>query len=744
MKQVAQNYRSGELVVLDVPAPACKAGGVLIRTVYSLISTGTEMMKVTEARLSLLGKARARPDQVKKVLDSVAQQGPVATYKKAVNTLDSYTPLGYSLCGVVVEVGAGAEEFAVGDLVAAAGNEFALHAELNWVPTSLCVPVPVGVAPEHAAFATVGAIAMQGVRRGEAQLGEMACVIGLGLIGQLVVRLLVASGVRVVGIDTVPERCRMAEAAGAIACAGPDSEGTAYVEQVLRAATGGLGADQVYLAAGGDSNGPVELAARLARDRARVVDIGKTKLDLPWNAYYEKELDVRFSRSYGPGRYDDRYELEGIDYPAGYVRWTERRNLQCFVDLLADGSVEVASLVSGTRPIADAAAVYGEIRDGTLKGIGFLFEYPRPLADSEDRSASTALLTRTMHARPPAGAPRAGAKPARSRPAGGPSGGAGPTVRLGFIGAGNYATSMLLPHLVKDAAANLVTVATTRSLSGVNAQRKFGFERVTTDADSVLVDPDIDAVFVVTRHHSHADFVCRALEAGKAVFVEKPLALTHADVDRVLEVVARTGNDRLMVGFNRRFAPMFTDLRRRFGAPRGPVSARYLINAGRLDSSSWYLNEALEGSRFLGEGGHFIDTVSAWIGHPPVEVTAQQTSDSLDLHAILRHADGSLATITYATGGDSRFPKETLDISGGGRNARLDNFTRATVWNRAGKDVKRSFGGQDKGQRVEVERFVAAVRDRAAMPIDLDSIVATTRATIAVGESLASGSPVAL
>ena len=304
MKQVAQNYRSGELTVLDVPVPSCKPGGVLVRSLFSLISTGTEMMKVTEARLSLLGKARARPDQVKKVLDSMAQQGPVATYKKAINTLDSYTPLGYSLCGVVVEVGAGAEEFAVGDLVAAAGNEFALHAELNWVPRNLCVRVPDGVAPEHAAFATVGAIAMQGVRRSEPQLGELACVIGLGLIGQLVVRLLVASGVRVVGVDTVPARCAMAEEAGAIASGTPDGEGAAALERAIAAATGGLGADHVFLAAGGDSNGPVELAARIARDRARVVDIGKTKLDLPWNAYYEKELDVRFSRSYGPGRYD--------------------------------------------------------------------------------------------------------------------------------------------------------------------------------------------------------------------------------------------------------------------------------------------------------------------------------------------------------------------------------------------------------------------------------------------------------
>ena len=728
MKQVAQNYKSGELVVLDVPVPACRSGGVLVRSLFSLISTGTELMKVTEARLSLLGKARARPDQVKKVLDSVAQQGPVATYQKAINKLDSYTPLGYSLCGVVVEVGPGAEEFSVGDVVAAAGNEFALHAEVNWVPTNLCVRVPESVAPEHAAFATVGAIAMQGVRQGEVQLGETACVIGLGLVGQLVVRLLVAAGVRVVGVDTVEDRCRMAEAAGAVACASADADGTAYVEQVLRATTGGLGADHVFLAAGGATNGPVELAARLARDRARVVDIGKTRLDLPWNAYYEKELDVRFSRSYGPGRYDDQYELEGIDYPAGYVRWTERRNLQCFLDLIAAGSLEVTSLVTGTRPVTEAEEVYGALRDGTLTGVGFLFEYPRV----HDGVAGDGPAAPHGLPVPPPSERRFPARPTSG------------AVRLGFIGAGSYATSMLLPHLAKHEGAVLGTVATTRSLSAVNAQRKFGFESVTTDADTVLADPDIDAVFVVTRHHSHADFVCRALEHGKTVFVEKPLALTRADVDRVLEVVTRTGNDRIMVGFNRRFAPLLVGLRRRFGAAGGPVSARYLVNAGRLEASSWYLDEQLEGSRFLGEGGHFIDTLTAWVGHPPVEVGAVQTGDGSDIHVTLRFGDGSVGTISYATDGDSRFPKETLDVTGGGRNARLDNFTRATVWSRAGKDVKRSYGGQDKGQQAELDRFLESVRLGTPMPIDLDSIVATTRATIAVGESVVTGHPVLL
>jgi predicted dehydrogenase/threonine dehydrogenase-like Zn-dependent dehydrogenase len=723
MKQVAQNYRTGDLVVLDAPEPACKPGGVLVRSLYSLISTGTEMMKVTEARLSLLGKARARPDQVKKLVESVAQQGPRATYEKAMNRLDSYTPLGYSLCGVVVEVGRGAEgDFAVGDLVAAAGNEFALHADVNWVPTNLCVRVPDGVAPEHAAFATVGAIAMQGVRRAEVQLGETACVIGLGLVGQLVVRLLVAAGVRVVGLDTVPDRCRLAEKAGAVVCAGPEPEGVARVEAVLREDTDGQGADHVFLAAGGSSNGPVEVAARLARDRARVVDIGKTRLDLPWNDYYEKELDVRFSRSYGPGRYDDRYELEGIDYPAGYVRWTERRNLGCFLDLIAGDQLEVGSLVSGIHPIADAATLYERLRTGDLHGVGFLLEYPESALPQSPRTEAV----------PPRAEPTSRA-PLGTRP-----------LRLGFVGAGNYATSMLLPHLAKHPDVALAAVATTRSLSAVNAQRKFGFESASTDTDSLLEDPSIDAVFVVTRHHSHADLVCRALERGLAVFVEKPLALTAAQLDRVLETVARTGNDRIMVGFNRRFAPLLVDLRQRFGPADGPMSARYLVNAGSLDATSWYLNSDLEGSRFLGEGGHFIDTLVSWIGGLPTEVWARETPGGADLHVALRFADGSLGDVTYATGGNARFPKETLDVTGGGRVARLDNFTRATVWRRGGKDVKRSLTGQDKGQAAQVGRFVEAVRRGEPMPIPLDQLVATTRATIAVQESLASGQSVAL
>jgi predicted dehydrogenase len=721
MKQIAQNYKSGELAVLDVPVPTCRPGGVLVRSLFSLISTGTEMMKVNEASMSMVGMARARPDQVKKVLDQVQQQGVVATYKKVMNKLDSYTPLGYSLCGVVVEVGRGAEEFKVGQLVACAGNEQALHAEYNFVPVNLCGAVPDGVTPEHAAFATVAAIAMQGVRRAEPQLGETAVVIGLGLIGQLVVRLLVANGVQAVGIDPVEARCRLAEKAGAAFAAAPDDLDT--VVSGLAAITGGRLADHIFLAAGGNTNGPVEAAVKLARDRARIVDIGKMKLDLPWNDYYLKELDVRFSRSYGPGRYDDRYELEGIDYPAGYVRWTERRNLESFLELVARGSVEVATLIDKVAPFADAAQVYGDLKDGTLKAIGVLLEYDQPAPDAPKPVTSVV-------------APGERPRPARPR-----SGRQLDEVRIGFVGAGNYASSMLLPHLAAMSSAKLAHVATNRSLSAVNAQKKFGFGTASTDSDALFDDDSLDAIFVVTRHATHAGLVCRALETGKAVFVEKPLALTRDETHAIAEAIAKTGNDRLMVGFNRRFAPLLTAMRKNFGGSAAMSNTRYLINAGKLAADSWYLNEEAEGSRFVGEGGHFIDTLSWWAGRLPEEVYAVRGPEKGDLQATIRLAGGASATIAYLTGGNSRFQKETLDATGGGRNALLDNFKSAAVWSAKGKVVTRARGGQDKGQKAEMEQFVEAVRTGGPMPISVEELLATTRATIAVGESLLSGKP---
>jgi predicted dehydrogenase/threonine dehydrogenase-like Zn-dependent dehydrogenase len=715
-----QNYKSGELTLLDVPEPACKAGGVLVRTGYSLISTGTEMMKVSEAGMSLLGKARARPDQVAKVVQSVAANGLGATYRKVTNRLDSYTPLGYSLCGVVEAVGDGVDDVSVGDVVACAGNEHALHSELNWVPKNLYCKVPAGVAPRHAAFGTVGSIAMQGVRRGEPQLGEVALVIGLGLIGQLVVQLLLAAGVRVLGVDPDPARCRLAEQLGALVCADP---GSGIVDTAVGEVTGGHGVDQVYLAAGGSSNDPVELAARLSRDRGRVVDIGKCSLNLPWNAYYEKELDVRFSRSYGPGRYDPEYELEGRDYPVGYVRWTERRNLECFVDLLAAGRVDVQPLISHVADFSDAVATYQRLNDGELKAVAVLFRYPEPSGAPAEQPAASVSLPRNGSAR---------------------AGGARRTLRVGFVGAGNYASSMLLPHLVERDDVELRRVVTTSALSAANAGRKFGFAEASTDLDAMLDDPAIDAVFVVTRHSSHAALASRALLAGKAVFVEKPLALSEAELGKVLAAVEESGNDRLQVGFNRRHAPLLREAKGRFGKRVGPASVRYLVNAGRLDHGSWYNQQDTEGSRFEGEGGHFVDTLSWLLDDDPVSVYACATPGQADLQVILRYPDGSTATVSYLTSGSSAFPKETIDLVADGKVLRFDDFQRASFYARRRSASPRLPKGRDKGQATELDAFVTAVRTGAAMPVPVSSLTGTTLATLAVRTSLATGVPVRL
>ncbi|MCI3278404.1 bi-domain-containing oxidoreductase [Streptomyces cylindrosporus] len=720
MKQVVQNYKSGELAVLDVPVPGCKPGGVLVRSAFSLISTGTEMMKVSEAGMSMLGKARSRPDQVAKVMQSVATNGVPATYRKVMGKLDSYTPLGYSLCGIVEQVGAGIDDVKVGDLVACAGNEHALHAELNWVPKNLYAPVPDGLAPRHAAFGTVGSIAMQGVRQGEPQLGEVALVIGLGLIGQLVVQLLAAAGVRVVGADPDPARCELAERLGAAAVGDP---GSTAVETAVAELTDGHGVDQVYLAAGGGSNQPVVLAARLCRDRGRVVDIGKCRLDLPWNAYYEKELDVRFSRSYGPGRYDPEYELQGRDYPIGYVRWTERRNLACFLDLMARGKVDVEPLVSHVADFDDAVETYQRLKDGDLKAVAVLFRYPEQTEEATQA--------------PSVAVPEVKAKPSPVRAAKTP-------VRLAFVGAGNYATSMLLPHLAQREGVELSTVVTTTALSGANAQRKFGFKEATTDLDAVLGDKSVDAVFVVTRHSSHAELTRQALLAGKTVFVEKPLALTEDELAGVLAAVEESGNDRLQVGFNRRFAPLLQEARTRFGARSGPAHLRYLVNAGRLDHGSWYLQQGSEGSRFVGEGGHFIDTASWLLDADPVSVYATATSGNEDLQVVLRYPDGSTATISYVTSGPSGFPKETLDLVADGRALRLDDFVRASVYGPKKWVSSRLPKARDKGQNAELAAFVKAVRTGEPMPVPLQSLVATTAATLAVQAGLAGGAPVTL
>jgi predicted dehydrogenase/threonine dehydrogenase-like Zn-dependent dehydrogenase len=660
--------------------------------------------------MSLVGKARARPDQVRRVVESISQQGVSATYRKVMNRLDSFTPLGYSLSGTVIE--SMEPELPVGTRVACGGNEYALHAEFNYVPRNLCTVVPDGVKSEHAAFTTVGSIAMQAFRRSEATIGETVCVIGLGLIGQLVVQIAHAAGVNVFGLDPSEERCSLAERSGARAAGAPTGPSAARVRERLLELTDGHGADVVFLAAATDSDQPVNMAVDIARDRARVVDVGKLPLDLPWKPYYEKEIDVRFSRSYGPGRYDPTYEEDGVDYPIGYVRWTEQRNMRSFLDLVASGRIDLEVLIHEIVPFDSSVEAYERLLSGESRAIGSLFAYAQET--SVQRIIDLGGRAET--------APKPG------------------IVGLGVIGSGNYASTMLLPHLASNPDVNLSVVATATALSGATAHQKFGFDRITSDYLTLIDDDDVDAVVIATRHDLHAEMVSRFIEAGKAVFVEKPLAVTMDELDRVVESMRSSGNDRLMVGFNRRFAPLLRKLREAWGDAPGEQHLHYLVNAGPVESDSWYRDTSRYGSRFVGEGGHFVDVLSWWLGERPAELVAfHSPGDMDDLEVTLRFPSGSIGVVSYLTRGSRRYPKETFLASGGSRTARLDNFDEGAVWSDRGKKEIRSRGKVDKGQAAQMTAFVEAVKTGSAMPISIDDLISTTEATLLTEVSASSG-----
>jgi predicted dehydrogenase/threonine dehydrogenase-like Zn-dependent dehydrogenase len=709
MKVVAQNYRDGSLTLVDAPPPALKRGGVLVHSRYSVISTGTEMMKVAESKLTLVGKARARPDQVKKVLQTVAQQGPVATFRKVMAKLDSYTPLGYSISGVVAAVGEGVSGLRVGDRVACMGSQYALHAETNWVPVNMCAVVPDDVSDEAAAFGTVGAISMQGFRQSDLKLGEVAVVVGLGLLGQILVRILRAAGVHVFGLDPDEERCSHAVAAGAARAAAPGTEAFQALREQLLSVTAGAGADCVLLTAAGPTNSPIEMAGELLRDRGRVVDVGKCGMNLPWDIFAAKELEVRFSRSYGPGRYDPNYEEHGIDYPIGYVRWTQQRNLTSFVSLVSNRQLDLEPLISSVHAFDDAVEVYERMGSGALKGIGHLFRYET--APLEAKSVITS----------PVPSPRVAGR-----------------LRIGVIGCGAYASSMLLPHLKSHGQVELVEAATSSSLSAANARRKFGFSRISTDPDALILSSDIDAIFILTPHASHARFAAAALHAGKAVFLEKPLAVNEEELSRVVSAVEDSRNDRIMVGFNRRFAPGLRLLRRAFLTSGASETIQYTINAGRLDPGSWHADRAGHGSRIVGEACHFIDTASWWLNDAPVRVFSAQSGDDPDNMIVTVHySRGAVASVSYLTGGDPRLPKERFQVTSEGATGTMDNFNGFQISRGGSQRAVARRGG--KGQKEELVAFIEAVRAGGPMPIGFRSLVETTAATFAAERSAAEG-----
>jgi len=720
VKQVVLNYKTGKLKLEEVPIPTVRPGGVLVQNAYSVISAGTERQSIETARKSLIGKARTRPKQAKQVIQLAKQQGPLNAYRTAINRLSTPTPLGYSSAGMVIEVGGGVNEFKVGDRVACAGGGYANHAEVIFVPKNLCVKVPDNVNLDHAAFTTLGAIALQGVRQADARLGENIAVIGLGLIGQLVCQILLVSNCNVLGIDIDAQKVSLALNNGMTlgAIRGKDN-----VEKIARSLSKGYGIDVVIITAATKSNDPIELAGKILRDRGRIVVLGNAKMDIPWKLYYEKELDLRLSRSYGPGRYDHIYEEKGIDYPIGYIRWTEKRNMEAFLDLLAKGKINLDKIITHRFRFEDAEKAYKLITGETKENfVGVLFEY-----------ATEKIKSKKIEIK----------KPISQHPI------SNLKVNLGIIGAGHFATGTLLPYLKKMNFVNLKAVATASGLSAKNAAKKFGFGYATSDYRQILDDPDINAVLIATRHNLHAKLVIESLKKGKVVYVEKPLALNKDELNEIIKVYNQliTNNQfpRLMVGFNRRFAPFVKEVKKFFKNRKNPLMMNYRINAGFIPKDNWYQDIEEGGGRIIGEVCHFIDLMHYITNSYPVKTFAESVSseniniiqnDNVDI--IIKFKDGSIGTINYIACGDPSFPKERFEVFGEGSVAVIDDFKMARLV-KNGKEKRIRKFRQDKGHKEELKAFAEAIKGNHEIPIEFESIVLTTLAIFKILESLNKG-----
>jgi predicted dehydrogenase/threonine dehydrogenase-like Zn-dependent dehydrogenase len=711
MKQVLQSARTGAIEVAEVPAPRVLPGCVLVRIAASLVSAGTERASSDFAAKSLLQKARSRPDLVRELMNKVRRDGVLSAMTAVQSRLDQPAALGYSSAGTVVEVGEGITNLRAGARVACAGAGFAVHAEFACVPRLLVARIPSAeVEFESAAFTTLGAVAIHGVRTAEAKLGDVVAVIGLGLLGQLAVQILNAAGCRVIGMDPAQERTELAAKMGALAVTASEAE---FRDLCLRH-SGGNGADCVLIAAETPSSGPVNLASEVARDRGVVVAVGTVGMELQRKLYYEKELDFRVSRSYGPGRYDAAYEQKGRDYPIGYVRWSETRNMEAFLQLLADGKVDVRPLITHSFAIENAGAAYELITGKTREAhLGVVITYP----ERGSSSRKLELISRRAESSAPG------------------------RVRVGMLGAGNFAQGMLIPAM-KAAGAELAGLCASSGARAKSSADKFGFGFCTTDEEEIYSDASINTVAIATRHHLHAGQVVLAMEAGKHVFCEKPLCLNEEELQQIERIYSRSGGElRLMVGFNRRFAAMAQRIKDFLAQAGGPLAMHYRVNAGALPKDHWIEDVEQGGGRILGEVCHFVDFLSFLCGAAPTAVSARclNSTSGQDVIASLEFADGSQGTISYLCSGDRAFSKERVEVFGGGSVAVLDDFRRLELVRRGRKSSSRAWLRQDKGHSAEWKGFCESIQDGRPAPISFEEIAASTRATIRIVESLRSG-----
>jgi predicted dehydrogenase/threonine dehydrogenase-like Zn-dependent dehydrogenase len=707
MLALLTDRKSGEVSTYDIPAPELRPGGILVRTHYSAISAGTERATLELSSKSLLAKAKARPDLLKQVIEYARQNGLKAAYDKVQAKLDTLTTLGYSSAGEVIRVGDGVEEFRPGDRVACGGGTYANHAEINFVPRNLAAPIPSQVSMAAASLTTIGAIAMQGFRQADIRVGETVAVIGAGLVGVLTIQIARAAGARVVAIDLSPQRIKRAEEFGAhLAMAASDPSLGPRVQEFSR-----YGVDAAILTAATSSAEPAEMAATLLRDRGRMIVVGDVGLGVSRANLYAKELSLALSRSYGPGRYDPQYEENGIDYPIGYVRWTERRNMDAFLDLLSRGQIKVDPLLEHQYAIEEGAKAYADLKSGLYTAI-LKYHSASPVPEK--------ALPYPVTARPRIG----------------------DEVRIGCIGAGSFASSVLIPNLRAIPGVRLESVGTVSGAGAASARRAFNFQTAQQPSE-LLADPNVDAVFILTRHGPHATLAAQAFEADKPVFVEKPLAIDGGQLAQLKQVYAeRMSAGRapfLMVGFNRRFAPFTDKIRCFFAGRREPMMLHARVNAGYIPRNHWI---HADGGRIVGEFCHFVDWARSLTGSPIRSIAASGLPDGTRYQAdniavMLKFADGSVANLLYLANGDPSVAKEYFEVFSEGAVARLDDF-RELELARNGK-IRKFKSRQDKGHRRELELTIEAIRSGKPSPIAFDELVEVTETTFLVQQALATG-----
>ncbi|MEC8067320.1 MAG: bi-domain-containing oxidoreductase [Pseudomonadota bacterium] len=712
MKQVLQSVKNGQMNLTDVPAPQVGKGEVLVATKASLISAGTEKMLIDFAKKSLLSKAQERPDLVQKVLDKMQRDGLSATLSSVFSKLEEPLPLGYSAAGEVIAVGENLKgQFQVGERVAMAGAGFANHAEVNAVPKNLLAKVPENVSDQHASFATLVAIAMQGARNAKVTLGDKVMVMGLGLVGQLTVQLLKAAGCKVFAVDFDADRIKQAEENGADMV---HALSVGNTESLVKSFTDGYGFDSVIICAATDSNDPIEQAIQFARDKANIVMTGKVGSNIPYAEFMKKELNFIISRSYGPGRYDKNYEERGQDYPRGFVRWCERENLKEALSLMAQGKLNMEPLLSHTFPIEEAKDAYALVMSKDIPSMGVVLEYTAPVQDR--------LKTRL-----------------NLRPTEIVTGKLG----LSFIGAGSFARGVLLPALKGAEEVSLTGVVSKGGVSARLAGDKFGFKYVASTENEIINDAATQAVVIATQHNTHANLVGQSLQAGKHVFVEKPLGMTFEEIDMV-EREYRNCNKVLMVGFNRRYSPYAMALNDFFENVHSPRQVMIRVNAGRLDADNWQHDPKTGGGRLVGEACHFVDLALYLAASAPVEVYATAGTGQDVYNIIIRHENGGTSTIVYTSEGDTSHSKELVEVYAGGNIGVIDNFRKGCIVTGGRKRKIRVKGGlfggsQDKGHQNELAAFVTAVN--GGSNLDVEGMLKTSRLTLLIGQSMVEGKP---